>query len=615
MTTRSPLSSLRVRIALPFLLSFALFLAAGAVAGSWFGDVAARVRVLNAAWLPLSRDTTRLEAALDRRGPALEALRGWAETGGANLNGTPRTFGEALAATGPSRLSGLQPDRVFAAVDAAMTRVQEARQLTPTSRDLATLAVADDALLTVARLQTAFDEELELLARDDPYPMDRVEALQRLHGDAVAETRALVRLVEDRGRALAEEVEAGLARAGEAAARLAAVAFVLGLALLLLASRALEPLAELTRQVQRVAGGERGVRVPWGRSDEIGVLATELGVMAASIQERDEALRSRAQELDRARVFLRSVVDAVRVGLAVVQEGRVTMHNPAAAEQWGAAVGDLLPPPMAATTGGEVELDGRTLALTRVPFREGDLVLSEDVTERNRVRERLARSERLALVGQMFAQVTHEVRNPLNAMSLNAELLAEELAHLAEPHRAEATAMLHTLASGIELLETLTGQYLDAARRPAPVLAPTSPADVVDEVLHLLDEELRRAGVKVEVAHGHAASDAAPMDGGQVARALINVVRNAVEAGARSIRVEVDGTPPELVLAVIDDGPGMPPVVASQASTPFFTTKAMGTGLGLAVTRQIAEDHEGTLSIESSERGTRVALSLPRQRR
>src|SRR5690606_21644628 len=191
-----------------------------------------------------------------------------------------------------------------------------------------------------------------------------------------------------------------------------------------------------------------------------------------------------------------------------------------------------------------------------------------------------ARSERLALIGQMLAQITHEVRNPLNALSLNAELLADELQTLDAERRTEAWDLLEVVSREIGRLTDLTAHYLQLARRPPARLAPEDLGGLVRDVKRLLDAELSQQGVRIAV-------DIAPLppqavDGNQVRQALLNVVRNAVEAGARELRIAVESGDGEVRFVLSDDGPGMAPEEIERACDPFFSTKAAGTGLGLA---------------------------------
>jgi signal transduction histidine kinase len=246
-----------------------------------------------------------------------------------------------------------------------------------------------------------------------------------------------------------------------------------------------------------------------------------------------------------------------------------------------------------------------------MPFGgNGVIVVAADVTEQRRALDRLARSERLALVGQMLAQITHEVRNPLNAMSLNAEMLADELDRIDPAGTTDAGELLATVSGEIERLTHITAHYLQLARRPKATLAPENLPDLVADVARLLHAELAKAGVSLGVR-----GEPLPpqlVDGNQVRQALLNVVRNAVEAGARQLAIELRSDGDEVHLALTDDGPGMTPDEVERAFDPFFSTKTTGTGLGLAITRQILEDHDGTVRVVSAPgRGTTVTLVLP----
>jgi nitrogen fixation/metabolism regulation signal transduction histidine kinase len=392
---------------------------------------------------------------------------------------------------------------------------------------------------------------------------------------------------------------------------LALVALVFGSLMLVLAVFSLRPIGKLTTEVQRIARGDYAARVEVRRHDEVGILAEEINLMAASIEGRDEALRSRAEEVERARTELSAVLDAIRLGLVVVDGDKVAMTNPAAQALWQLQVGDSLPE--ALRISGEREdalrIGDQVYALSKVAFRDGFILAGEDITQLLEDRERLAHTERLALVGQMLAQITHEVRNPLNALSLNAELLAEEITGLPEDRQKEGLDILQTMTSEIRNLEEVTEHYLSLVRRPAPLPGQHLPRAVVDGVAKLLEEELKRSGVKLEI-HGEVA-EAVEMDDGQLRRALLNVVRNAMEAGAKIVRIHLSRTDSTLEIRVEDDGEGMTPEQIARASEPFFSTKATGTGLGLAITRQILEDHGGGLRVQPLEKGTRVQLTLP----
>ena len=371
----------------------------------------------------------------------------------------------------------------------------------------------------------------------------------------------------------------------------------------------LRPIGQLTAQVQRLAGGQEAGTIDVRTGDEVGVLAREFNAMAAAVAERDRRLQERAAALDRLSLRLRQVLDTIQAGLVVVEHGSVATLNPAAARLWGAEEGASLRPELAALDLGRheaVAVGERLFEVDVVPFGEaGTLVAGEDVTAITRERARSARNERLALVGQMLAQVTHEVRNPLNAMSLNAELLAEELGA-----GGEASAMLDTITGEIRRLEEVTSRYLDLSRQREPFPGPEDPARLLEGVLRLEEEALRRAGVQVDFAP--ADLGVVELDGDALRRAVRNVLRNAVEAGAAAVELTVERRDQHVVVIVRDDGPGMTGEQRDRAFEPFYTTKSRGTGLGLAISRQDLERAGGSLRCESQPgQGSMFSLEMP----
>ncbi len=432
--------------------------------------------------------------------------------------------------------------------------------------------------------------------------------LEKRRSELVLAIRRLSQLVEGRMKMLSTRTAAAQKRAYAVSGALAGLAIALAGLLATVALVTLRPIDQLTRQVQRLAAGEHAGRIAVSGADEIAVLAHEFNAMAEAVAERDRRLKERAEALDRLSLRLRRVLDTIHAGLVVVEGGRAGMANPAAARLWAVEEGADLPGVLAALQPGRYEahaLGERLFDLEVVPFGErGALIVGEDVTERLRDRERLARSERLALVGQMLAQITHEVRNPLNAMSLNAELLAEDVS---DP---EAREMIGTIATEIARLEALTGRYLELSRGRRPELTPADPAEVVRDVVRLEGPALRKDGVQVDIAGDGGA--VAELDVDALRRALRNVLLNAVEAGARAVRVQLSRDENAFTVAVYDDGPGMPAAQVARVFEPFYTTKARGTGLGLAISRQELEDVGGTMRCESAVgEGTTFVVSVP----
>ena len=225
--------------------------------------------------------------------------------------------------------------------------------------------------------------------------------------------------------------------------------------------------------------------------------------------------------------------------------------------------------------------------------------------------ERLVRSERLATAGKMAAQVTHEIRNPLSSLGLNAELLEDELA--GAPDRPEARALLRAMQDEIERLTGITESYLQFARLPAPELERADLNQTVEAALEFMRSELSDARIETVA---RLATDPRPalFDRGQIRQALVNLLRNAREAMPEGGRVEVTTWSDErgAGLEVADNGPGIPADIAAHIFDSFYTTKSGGTGLGLSVVHQICLAHGGDVRYEENPGGgSRFAITLP----
>lgn len=228
-------------------------------------------------------------------------------------------------------------------------------------------------------------------------------------------------------------------------------------------------------------------------------------------------------------------------------------------------------------------------------------------------RSEVVQSEKLAAIGKMAAHITHEIRNPLSALSLNLDLLESELQDLSAGPE-ESRELLQAVKAEVNRLSRLSEQYLSLARRPKPALASESLEELWTELLEFLGPEMRRANVAVTLEAADDVPDV-PLDESLVRQAFLNLVRNAREAiqegGTVSIRIEArEGG--GAVVVVEDDGPGIPEAVRANVFDPFFTTKQRGTGLGLAVTREIIEAHGGTITCSPREpHGTRFRMTFP----
>jgi signal transduction histidine kinase len=246
----------------------------------------------------------------------------------------------------------------------------------------------------------------------------------------------------------------------------------------------------------------------------------------------------------------------------------------------------------------------------------GDLLNPVDVPSRDEIglvaetleqmREQLReRDERMQM---MLAGIAHEVRNPLGGMELYAGLLRDDVA--GDEEKLQKVARIE---KELAHLKTIVKEFLAYARRERPELRTAALAEIVGEVHDLCAADAAPRRVKIEL---EATPAVVRCDVGQLRRALLNLVENAVQAcpsdGSGRVALRLTVTGGEARLSVSDNGPGIPADKLEKIWTPFYTTKPSGTGLGLAFVRDIARDHGARLDVDSQPgRGTTFTLSLP----
>ncbi len=523
--------------------------------------------------------------------------------------------------TGAESLASIYGDRLQQTLDDSIAQARTAARMTTSPEETAAL---NRVLVHLERSDKLVEGWL-VLAQQFVHLSETgqraaaatlAESLMQDRRAVSEELEQLSRLLDDRIQAVIQATDRKRRSANAVALGLTTAALILSVTMIVAVLYALHPIGRLTAQIQRLAEGDySGAPVQVRGGDEIAVLAAEFNRMVRALQLRDRTLVERAEQLNRLSRYLGSVLDSLEDGLFVVEAGVVTVANPAAKRLWSLQQDEPPPPPAAAwvaEVGHHEAHVGTAVYEIRVhPFGDnGVVVVASEVTEQRRALEQLARSERLALVGQMLAQITHEVRNPLNALSLNAEMLSDELSALDGARRSEAWDLLATIVGEIERLTRVTEHYLQLARRPPARLRAEDLGGLVQDVVRLVGADLERQGVTVEVRC--AALPRQLVDGNQLRQALLNVVRNAAEAGAKRLEIGLGARDEEVRIEIRDDGPGMTEEEVERAFDPFFSTKAAGTGLGLAITRQILEDHGGTIRVESApDRGTALVLVVP----
>lgn len=237
-------------------------------------------------------------------------------------------------------------------------------------------------------------------------------------------------------------------------------------------------------------------------------------------------------------------------------------------------------------------------------------------------RERLRR-ERLAYVGILAAGLVHEVRTPLNAIQLNAQMLAEDVESLSPEMRQKFERRTKRIYNEVKSLSSTLDAFLTFARPPRLDPTPIDLNRFLRELIEFAQPEMTAADIRVE---SELAPDMYPvvLDQNQFNHVLLNLFRNAREAieqrrekenaGFESlIRVTTKESDNRIWLGVEDNGIGIPPENEEHIFEVFYTTKPKGTGLGLGIVRRIVEDHRGTIEIVPvPPPGAKFLIGLPR---
>jgi two-component system nitrogen regulation sensor histidine kinase NtrY len=416
---------------------------------------------------------------------------------------------------------------------------------------------------------------------------------------------------------------------------------------LYLARRITTPLRLVAEGAERIAAGERGVRVDFpSGSDEFLALIASFNRMSERLARSEEevefnrnSLTRKNQELEERRRLTETVLEAVGTGVVVADhEGTLTAINAAAcrlletdASAVGLPVGRVLAGPgrdevleiverllsgRVARQEREVQVPSRGryrhLAATVVPLPAplgsppGVVLVLDDLTP-------LMRAQKVAAWGEVARKLAHEIKNPLTPIQLSAQRIRKAYIKSAPGFEKILTECSEAIVKEVDALKDLVDEFAEFARLPAANLVPTSLDEVIEGALSLYDGLF--AEVRIE---RRLAGDLPPvrLDAGQMKRVVINLVDNAIEATGNQgvVVIETAFEPAEgrVRLVVADDGPGVSPEDRDRLFVPNFSTKKRGSGLGLAIVSRIVQEHHGVIRVEDNPpHGARLVVELP----
>ena len=604
------------------------------------GDLGAKTRVaaerLAEGQLPVS--ALALERVREQLGAAEVAL--------------VASSGQVIVMAGSSR-SAIAPERPTAMM------LRQARATGVSSQverlDEESLAASEEGAARVRALARVPRLDLNLSAGDDQFLM-AVQPLSRaLTLNALAVQAAYT---EYQQRALARDA---LRRMYIGTLTLALILAVFGAVLLaiVLGNQIARPLLMLADGVRQVAAGDLTDKPVFASADELGGLTRSFADMTRQMADAREQVQRGVMQLEGARGRLQTILDTLSAGVIVFdRHDAIDTVNPGATR--------ILRLPLSAWRGrrlaevpeldvlahdvdqrfellatspepGErdhwqesfefVRGDGTTLTLlvrgATLPG-EARLLVFDDISE-------VVSAQRSAAWTEVARRLAHEIKNPLTPIQLSAQRLQHKLeSRLEGADKSLLLRSVATIVNQVQAMQTLVNEFRDYARLPASQMRPLDLNALVADVLVLYGEKLEQGQLSSRLAPGLPLIQG---DATQLRQVIHNLVQNALDAVAErgeselvghveistSAALAEGGELRELRLTVVDNGPGFAEKVLKRALEPYVTTKAKGTGLGLAVVKKIADDHGARLRIanlHSSDEpdapvtGARVSLSF-----
>ena len=428
----------------------------------------------------------------------------------------------------------------------------------------------------------------------------------------------------------------------------------------ILGDQIVRPLLMLAEGVSQVASGDLTPKLAMQGNDELGGLTRAFASMTEQLADARHAVQQSMSQVDAARANLQTILDNLTAGVIVLgTQGEIRSSNPGAARILKVPLSDYEGQPLATLDGlqtfgtavqaqfadflaqrneqgldhwqksfelgadGAATLHGpfdRTLTLVargaELPGNERLLVF-DDISD-------IVSAQRAQAWGEVARRLAHEIKNPLTPIQLSAERLEMKLnGKLLAPEQAILTKSVKTIVDQVDAMKRLVNDFRDYARLPAAELKPVDLNALVTDVLQLYEGLGQSVSVRAEL-------DAAPPmvmgDAQQLRQVIHNLLQNALDATETAhgkagedscvvVRTHYQAASGRVRLSVLDCGGGFPDYILKRAFEPYVTTKAKGTGLGLAVVKKIADEHGSRIDIvnrvtDGEVLGAQVSLSL-----
>lgn len=334
-------------------------------------------------------------------------------------------------------------------------------------------------------------------------------------------------------------------------------------------------------------------------------------VLENRITQLNKEVNEKNRELEKSKESFYNILNSLPVGV-VVQNGKSTVFSNREAEKFGWAEFSVKLDRLSTKAGeiknGKGHFRWRKNILANGSSEGKEVIIFEDVTEVQKMKERHERDERLRAMGEMAARIAHEIKNPLGSMQLFLSMVVKGEVG------AKERDYINSVMFGVNTIDRIINNLLSYTRPKTIVLRQESLSKVVKETLDFMSVSTRNRAVGIEFTSSYDA--ASSFDPDLMKLALMNLISNAIEAIADEgfIKVDVREEGKYVSVTVTDNGVGMNDDTRKNIFNPFFTTKDKGVGLGLFIAHNIITAHEGYIEVESAEgRGASFAVFLPKK--
>jgi len=334
------------------------------------------------------------------------------------------------------------------------------------------------------------------------------------------------------------------------------------------------------------------------------------GVLESQIRQLKKEVEEKNIELEKARGYLYNILNSLPVGVVVTNKTNVIFVNKNA-EKLGSEVfsGKLN---NCGQKFGELKNGKGHYRWKRESIVNGsgsnEVIVFEDVTEFERMKDRLERDERLMAMGEMAARMAHEIKNPLGSMELFLSML------LNEKLRQQDRKYIDYVLFGVKTIDRIINNLLSYTKPKTLALTETRLSQVIKETLDFMSLSAQNRGISLEVDTYF--GEPSFFDPDLIKLVIMNFISNAIDAmeGIKgTIKVALKEEGKYAVVVISDNGIGMSEELQKNIFNPFFTTKDKGVGLGLYIVYNIIKAHGGYIEVESAEgAGSSFSIYIPK---